>query len=93
MDTSSVPQVRPDTRVRRFRGVLLVAAGEDTLELTDSAAFLFQAVDGMRSVADIGAMLGEEYDIPLAEAVEDTAEFLADLADGGVIELIAGGAP
>jgi hypothetical protein len=63
MDTSSVPQVRPDTRVRRFRGVLLVA------------------------------MLGEEYDIPLAEAVEDTAEFLADLADGGVIELIAGGAP
>jgi hypothetical protein len=88
MDTSSVPQVSLDTRVRRFRGALLVAVGEPTLELTDSAAFLFRAVVGVRSVAAIGAMLAEEYDIPTDDAVEDAAGFLAELVECGILELV-----
>ena len=92
MDSSSVPQVRLDARVRRFRGALLVAVGEETVELADSAAFLFRAVDGVRTVADIGALLAEEYDVPAAEAVEDTAEFVAELVDSGILEL-GGGTP
>jgi hypothetical protein len=90
MDTSSVPRVRLDASVRRFRGALLVAVGERTLELTDSAAFLFRAVDGVRSVAAIGAMLAEDYDVPAEEAVEDAAGFLAELVECGVLEVVGG---
>ncbi|MGW7534886.1 PqqD family protein [Amycolatopsis sp. NPDC054798] len=87
MDPSSVPRLSLDAQVRRFRGALLVAVGDETLELADSAAFLFRAVDGARSVADIGALLAQEYDIPAEEAVEDAAGFLGELVDSGVLEL------
>ncbi|MFD2474342.1 PqqD family protein [Amycolatopsis silviterrae] len=87
MDPSSVPRLSLDAKVRRFRGALLVAVGEETLELTDSAAFLFRAVDGARSVADIGTLLAQEYDVPADEAAEDAAGFLGELVDNGVLEL------
>lgn len=93
MDDSSVPQIRPDTRVRRFRGAVLVAGGNDTVEFSETAAFLFTAVDGERSVADIAALLATEYAVPTDVAVADTTEFLAGLVDGGFLELRREGAP
>lgn len=70
---------RFDMRVRNTGGRLVVTADGASLELSESAGFVFGRVDGTRTVGEIGALLAAEYDIDLAEATADAAEVLAEL--------------
>lgn len=70
---------RFDMRVRNSGGRLIVAADGTSLELSESAGFVFRQVDGTRTVGEIGALLAAEYDIDVAEATADAAEVLAEL--------------
>lgn len=88
MELDAVPRRRPDMRMRRYRGRLLVAGPESALELSDSAAFILREVDSTRSVRDIGVLLAREYDIPEDIAVEDARDLLADLAKHQIIDIL-----
>lgn len=72
-------------------GVLLVTGGDDTFELADSAAFIFGKVDGVRSIGDIAVELEKQYGVSYDEAAADVAEFVDDLAENGILELLPPG--
>lgn len=90
MTPDSVPAPRLDVRYRNIRGQILITRGEDALELTETAAFVFRRVDGTRSVRRIGEALAAEYGIGADEAVADAAAVLTGLADAG---FVGAGAP
>ncbi|MGW6054510.1 PqqD family protein [Streptomyces sp. NPDC055189] len=85
MLSSSVPVPRLDVRFRNIRGQVLIARGEDALELTEAAAFVFRRVDGVSCVQRIGELLAAEYGIQADEAGTDAAVVLTELADAGFI--------
>ncbi|HWE23345.1 MAG TPA: PqqD family protein [Myxococcales bacterium] len=63
----------------------LVGPNESTAsrELNEVAARIWSLCDGRRTVRDIAAMIVEEFDVDLATARHDTAEFVQEmLADG-----------
>jgi pyrroloquinoline quinone biosynthesis protein D len=80
-----VPHRNTDVRMRRFRGKLYVACGEEALELDDVASFIFSRVDGVATLQQIGEMVAREYEIPVAEAVADSAELLDQLAASDIV--------
>ncbi|CAM5474472.1 PqqA binding protein [Streptomyces avidinii] len=84
---ASVPSVRPDIRVRKIRGVLVVAVPEQAFELGETTAFIWKRIDGARSVERIGELLAEEYEIDVDTAVEDTIEVLAELVEYGAVRV------
>ncbi|MFC0097945.1 PqqD family protein [Micromonospora marina] len=84
---SVVPQTRQGLRVRNFRGKLFVASQGQAFELSDTAAFIYRAIDGERSVAEIGRQVAAEYGIPFDTAVEDTVELLTALSEAEVLDL------
>lgn len=83
MDVDSRPQRRSD--------VLAQAAGDTVILLTpDSGEYftlnevggrIWELADGSRSVAEIAALLGEEYEAPLEEIQADALDVLGALAD------------
>ncbi|MET9466746.1 PqqD family protein [Streptomyces sp. NPDC006544] len=84
---ASVPTVRPDIRVRKIRGALVVAVPEQAFELPETTAFIWKRIDGVRSVGRIGELLAEEYEIDVETAVEDTVEVLAELVAYGAVRV------
>jgi pyrroloquinoline quinone biosynthesis protein D len=81
-----VPSRRSDVRIRRFRGKLYVASGEEALELDEVASFIFTRADGVATLQQIGEMVAREYDISVAEAVADSAELFTQLLEAGIME-------
>ena len=70
-----------DGRVRRQDGVLAQQAHGQTvlLRLDDVGARIWELCDGGRAVADIVALLCEEFDAPEAVVQADVLEFIDDL--------------
>jgi hypothetical protein len=97
VDADVIPKRRWSTRMRNFRGTLLVTGPdeEEALELTGAGTFMFRAIDGRRSVRDIAALVAGEYGLEPAEAVTDLREFIGDLVDMRIVELLSanGAAP
>ncbi len=84
--TQTVPKRRVTARVRRHGGALLVAGPVDVFELRDSAEFIFRAVDGIRTVAQIADLVAQNYDVPLDEAVADIRELVGTLIEYEIME-------
>ncbi|WP_405425916.1 PqqD family peptide modification chaperone [Micromonospora sp. NBC_00617] len=74
--------------MRKFAGSLLIAAPDpaDNIELNDSAALMFRAIDGKRSVAEIGELVAATFGIPVDEIMDDVAEFVADLGERRIVD-------
>jgi hypothetical protein len=83
----TVPRRRRTAKIRRLRGTLVVSGPVDAYELTDAAALIFQSADGVRTIGEIGKLVADEYDVPLAEAVADANELITDLIDCQVMEI------
>ena len=83
----AVPERRLDARVRKLPGKILVGGPRQVLELEDTATFVWNHIDGERTVADIGRALAAEYDIDEDTATRDVAEFVGDLLDVEVVEV------
>jgi hypothetical protein len=77
------------TRVRNVGGTLMLArVGEQTgVELSETAAMIWRAMDGRRTVADLGALLSAAYAVEPAAATEDAADMVADLAARGFVDV------
>ncbi|MEU3499427.1 PqqD family protein [Streptomyces hundungensis] len=83
----SIPSVRPDIRVRKIRGTLVVAVPEQAFELAETTAFIWKRIDGVLTVGGIGELLAREYEIDVETAVEDTIEVLAELVEYGAVRV------
>jgi hypothetical protein len=86
---AAVPCVPLNVRLRRQSGRYLAVGYEHTLELSDTAAFIWQQVDGRRSVAAIAELVSDEYAVDTATALADVRELLDDLAAHGLISWAA----
>jgi Coenzyme PQQ synthesis protein D (PqqD) len=53
----------------------------------ESGTTIWSMIEKGRSAADVAAYLESEYDISAEQAAEDTKQFLAELAEEGLIEL------
>jgi pyrroloquinoline quinone biosynthesis protein D len=71
--------------VRKFRGALLVARADSTLELDEVAEFIFKRLDGTTTVRQIGEQLSTEYDVSAEEATADSIELLSELLAYGMV--------
>lgn len=83
----SVPWRRPEVRSRRLRGKTIIAHAEQALELSETALFIYKAMDGSRCVDQIVDLLAAEYDVTRDEVAEDVRELLSQLTAGGFIDL------
>jgi hypothetical protein len=82
-----------DTRVRNFRGKLLVARAEHAVELDEVGAYIFKSIDGSSTMAQIATRMAADYDIPYDVALADGTEFVAELAGLGIVGTQDGSAP
>jgi hypothetical protein len=87
----SVPARGLEVRVRKVAGQLVVAGpdGSSSIELSDTAALVWRAIDGRRTVREVGALLATEYDVDAAEAVQDVLDMVTELTGLGLLSVPA----
>src|SRR4051812_13869812 len=90
----AVPRLHPAMSVQRALG-LLTAAGPDNLlhtfeeeqGLNEVAERIVELVDGRRTVADMVAVLCEEFEVEPEKCREDTVDFVSRLVEKKVLVL------
>jgi len=85
IDVGDVPVRRLDARIRNIGGTLVVAGPEQALELSDTARFLWLAMDGSHSVAELADRLVTEHDADPESAVDDVIELVSLLEEVRVV--------
>ena len=88
-----VPVRSFDVRARNFRGKLLVACGESSIELDEVGAYIFKSIDGVCTMDQLAAKIAAEYDIPHELALDDGSEFVAELRVLGIVNAKDGPSP
>jgi hypothetical protein len=78
-EETAVPCVPLNVRLRRHGGRQLAIGYEHTLELSDTAGFVWRQIDCERSVADIARAVTVEFRVDLAVALADVRELLDEL--------------
>jgi hypothetical protein len=83
----TVPQPHPEIvdRILENEAVLVLPIRGNVKVLNELGARIWTLVDGKRSIGDIIRIIGQEYDTPAETITADTTEFLAQLADRGII--------
>jgi hypothetical protein len=82
-----VPQKRDGLHAREIDGETLIldAHGERMHSLNPTASFIFEMIDGRRTVASISEALAEAFDVPVETAEKDTRSLLLELKSLGVL--------
>ncbi|MGR0482684.1 MAG: PqqD family protein [Candidatus Electronema sp. V4] len=62
-----------------------LASMDNLYTLNETGAFIWQALDGSRSLAEISGMLEREYDAPAGVITADVLEIADGLAEVGLI--------
>jgi hypothetical protein len=62
-----------------------LASMDELYTLNDTGAFIWQALDGTRTLAEIGKQLEQEYDAPVEVIEADMLEIMNGLADAGLV--------
>ncbi|MDX2292337.1 MULTISPECIES: PqqD family protein [Streptomyces] len=83
---NTVPRRKLEARMRKYRGVLVVANAEEAMELDEVAEFIFKKIDGERSLAGIAGILSDTYDIETDEALADIIGMVGEFVEFGVVE-------
>ncbi|MEV0622093.1 PqqD family protein [Nonomuraea sp. NPDC050404] len=83
----AVPRRPMNVRIRNHRGTTVIGGYEHALELSESAAFVWRQIDGVRTLREIGRLMAGEYDIGEESAAHDVAELAAELAAYDLLEL------
>jgi hypothetical protein len=82
-----IPDVPLNVRLRHHRGQALVIGYEHTLELSDSAVFIWHVIDGKRTVEDIAGALMGEYGIDSDTSLADTIALIDSLVSHRLLTL------
>lgn len=82
-----IPIHHPRTASRVFSGeAVVIAPAENTVRMFNPVGSrIWQLMDGQRSVAQIVAVLIEEYDVDPERAQRTTADFFAMLEEKGLV--------
>lgn len=67
-----------------------LASMDNLYSLNETGAFIWEALDGSRSLAEIGRQLGQMYDADAAIIEADMMEIIADLSESGLVVETAG---
>ncbi|OGR40325.1 MAG: hypothetical protein A2X29_06820 [Elusimicrobia bacterium GWA2_64_40] len=80
-------KTRKDLAWRRIAGEIFIvdAAGSRMHELNGAAALVWEGLAAGRHEAAIAAALAEEYEVAAPDAAADTAEFIGQLFNSGLI--------
>ena len=62
-----------------------LASMDELYTLNDTGAFIWQALDGTRTLAEIGRQLEQEYDVPEKVIRADLREIMDGLIDVGLV--------
>jgi hypothetical protein len=62
-----------------------IASMDEIYTLNDTGAFIWQALDGIRTLAEIGRQLEQEYDAPPEVIQADMLEIMGGLAEAGLV--------
>ncbi|MCI5194008.1 MAG: PqqD family protein [Candidatus Electrothrix sp. AU1_5] len=62
-----------------------LASMDELYTLNDTGAFIWQALDGIRTLAEIGRQLEQEYDAPEEVIKADLREVMDGLIDVGLV--------
>ena len=86
-----MPERGLQARVRKVAGQLTVTGpdGSSSVELSETAALVWRAIDGRRTVREIGALLAAEYDVDVEEAVQDVLDMVTELVGLGLLSVPA----
>jgi pyrroloquinoline quinone biosynthesis protein D len=92
---SDVPKVHGETALQRVGGRWVAATPDERIhsfeeesgEVSEVAERIVELVDGRRSVADIVAVLVEEFDVTREVAEVDTVDFIGLLVAKQVLAL------
>jgi Coenzyme PQQ synthesis protein D (PqqD) len=81
--TALLPVRNPLLAWRMIEGEVVVISPEDSSvhELNDTASFIWNAMNGERTSAEIAALLSEEYDVLPEVALAHTQELIASLQE------------
>ncbi|MGB5684186.1 MAG: PqqD family protein [Candidatus Electrothrix sp.] len=63
-----------------------LASMDELYTLNDTGAFIWQSLDGIRTLAEIGQRLEQEYDAPTEVIQADMLEIINGLVKAGLIE-------
>lgn len=90
----AVPRLHPEIDVQRVLGRLMATGPDDLLHtfedeegLNEVAEFTVELVDGRRTVAEIVALLCEEFEVEPEKCREDTVAFVSLLVEKKVLVL------
>lgn len=72
----------------RYEAVLVLPARGKVQVLNELGARIWSLTDGKRSVSEIAAAICLEYAVDSETAERDTLEFLEDLLERGVVQII-----
>lgn len=86
---AAVPAPREGCRPRELAGETAVISPDGSIchVLDGPGAFIWRAMDGRRSLAEITTLLCTEYDVDAGTAAGDLLRFVDQLAGAGLIEL------
>ena len=86
---STVLKRPPTTRLRKFRGRLLLANTKTAFELDEVGQFIIARIDGRSSITDIGLAIAGEFDISAELATADASEMLALLVENELVTVVS----
>ena len=78
-----IPQRKEGLHVREIEGqtVILDSENERMHTLNETAAFVFEAIDGRHTVEEISEALRERFEVSAEIAAEDTRRLVQQFAD------------
>lgn len=85
---SSIPSYSPDVVFRKINEEYLLIPLTDNIadmdsiyRLSETGAFIWEMIDGMRDISDITAKVVEEFNVEREEAEKDVVEFFRDVRE------------
>lgn len=90
IEPDAVPARRLDARIRNVGGTILVAGPREVLELTETAAFVWNRIDGDLTIRQLGQALADEFDVGVDTATDDVAELVEELVDNEILRIRSG---
>jgi len=85
---SSIPSYSPDVVFRKINEEYLLIPLTDNIadmdsiyRLSETGAFIWGMIDGMRDISDITAKVVEEFNVEREEAEKDVVEFFRDVRE------------
>jgi coenzyme PQQ biosynthesis protein PqqD len=82
------PAPNPLLAWREIQDQVVIISPTDSVlhQLNTTASFIWQQMNGTRTLAEIAALLADRYAVPVTQAEADAAELLAQLSEKHLLD-------